>query len=64
GFRKRPLWLPIVIVSGIASVLAYKLVGTPWHVSIGALAGIVLAAVMAPLDEPMPKPDGDMESSL
>ncbi len=64
GFRKRPLWLPIVIVSGIASVLAYKLVGTPWHVSIGALAGIVLAAVMAPLDQPMPKPDGDMESSL
>lgn len=64
GFRKRPLWLPIVIASGIASALAHKLVGSPWHVSIGAAAGIVLAAVMAPLDKPMPKPDGDMESSL
>ncbi|BCH24135.1 AzlC family ABC transporter permease [Mesorhizobium sp. L-8-3] len=64
GFRKRPLWLPIVVVSGIASVLAHKLVGSPWHVSIGAAAGIMLAAIMAPLDKPMPKPDGDMESSL
>ena len=43
GFRQRPLWLPIVLVSGVASILAYKFVGSPWHVSIGALVGIVLA---------------------
>lgn len=48
GFHKRPLWLPLVIVSGIASILAYKFVGSPWHVSLGALAGIVLAAIVAP----------------
>jgi 4-azaleucine resistance transporter AzlC len=46
GFRKRPLWLPVVIASAIVSVVAYKTVGSPWHVSIGALAGILLAAVM------------------
>ncbi len=44
GFRKRPLWLPVVIVSGLVSVLAIKLVGSPWHVSIGALAGVIYAA--------------------
>ena len=46
GFRKRPLWLPVVAVSAIASIVAYKTIGSPWHVSIGALAGILLAAVM------------------
>jgi 4-azaleucine resistance transporter AzlC len=49
GFRKRPLWLPVVIVSGLVSVAAIKLVGSPWHVSIGALAGIVFAAAFAPV---------------
>jgi predicted branched-subunit amino acid permease len=48
GFHKRPLWLPLVIVSGIASILAFKFVGSPWHVSLGALAGILLAAIVAP----------------
>lgn len=48
GFRKRPLWLPIVLVSGVASILAYKFVGSPWHVSLGAVAGIVLGAIFGP----------------
>lgn len=48
GFRKRPLWLPLVIISGVASMLAYKYVGSPWHVSLGALAGIIYAATRAP----------------
>ncbi len=48
GFRKRPLWLPLVLVSGVASILAYRYVGSPWHVSLGALAGIVLAAALPP----------------
>lgn len=45
GFRKRPLWLPIVLVSAAASMLAYKFVGSPWHVSIGAVAGVIVGAV-------------------
>jgi predicted branched-subunit amino acid permease len=49
SFRKRPLWLPVVLASAVASILAYKFVGSPWHVSIGALAGILLAAIAAPV---------------
>lgn len=45
GFRKRPMWLPVVIASAIASVVAYRTIGSPWHVSVGAAAGILLAAV-------------------
>jgi 4-azaleucine resistance transporter AzlC len=45
SFRKRPLWLPVVAVAGIASAIALKTVGSPWHVSIGALAGVIFAAV-------------------
>lgn len=48
GFRKRPLWLPIVMVSAVASVVAYKTVGSPWHVSIGAIAGVLLAVILPP----------------
>ena len=47
-FRKRPLWLPIVAGSAGASILAYKFVGSPWHVSLGALAGVALAVILPP----------------
>lgn len=48
GFRKRPLWLPVVGVSAIASIIAYRTIGSPWHVSIGALAGVLLGALLPP----------------
>jgi predicted branched-subunit amino acid permease len=48
GFRKRPLWLPVVIASAVASIIAYKTVGSPWHVSIGAVAGVLLAVILPP----------------
>lgn len=48
GFRKRALWLPVVAASAAASILAFKFIGSPWHVSVGALAGIALAAAMTP----------------
>jgi predicted branched-subunit amino acid permease len=48
GFRKRPLWLPIVAASAVASIVAYKTVGSPWHVSIGAIAGVLLAVILPP----------------
>lgn len=47
-FRDRPLWLPLVGVSAVASIVAYNTVGSPWHVSIGAAAGILLAAALPP----------------
>lgn len=48
GFRKRPKWLPVVAVSAVASVAAYLTIGSPWHVSVGAAAGVLLAAIMTP----------------
>ncbi|MBZ9670404.1 AzlC family ABC transporter permease [Mesorhizobium sp. ES1-3] len=48
GFRKRPLWLPVVVASACASIVAYKAVGSPWHVSIGAVAGVLLAVILPP----------------
>lgn len=45
GFRKRALWLPVVAVSALVCVAALKLFGPPWHVSLGALAGVVFAAL-------------------
>jgi predicted branched-subunit amino acid permease len=46
GFRSKPRWLPTVAASAAASVLAWHVVGSPWHVSIGALAGILVAAAL------------------
>lgn len=46
GFRRRDNWLPVVAVSSVVSVVAMHVVGSPWHVSIGALAGILLAACL------------------
>ncbi|MFC6490455.1 AzlC family ABC transporter permease [Nitratireductor sp. GCM10026969] len=54
SFRKRAFWLPVVVVSAVASVIAYRTVGSPWHVSIGALAGVLLGAMLAPA-----RPDGE-----
>ena len=48
GFRARPLWLPVVAASAAASIAAYYLVGSPWHVSIGAATGVALAAILTP----------------
>jgi predicted branched-subunit amino acid permease len=52
GLRKRPLWLPIVAASAFASVFAYRTIGSPWHVSIGALAGIGIALLPWPGNRP------------
>lgn len=52
GFRKRANWLPVVLASSIGSVAAYMFVGSPWHVSLGALAGIAVAIVLPVKPEP------------
>lgn len=46
SFRKRSRWLPIVVASAVASMIAYKTIGSPWHVTVGALAGVLLAAAL------------------
>jgi predicted branched-subunit amino acid permease len=63
SFRKRPLWLPVVAVSAVASVLAVRLVGSPWHIALGAIAGIAVAVAMpvAPVPETELKAVAEME---
>ncbi|WEX11359.1 AzlC family ABC transporter permease [Chelativorans sp. AA-79] len=56
SFRKRPLWLPVVGISAVVSIIAYRTVGSPWHVSIGALAGVLLGALLAPSTSKEEKP--------
>lgn len=48
GFRAKANWLPTVAASAVASIIAYHFVGEPWHVSIGALAGIAVASALPP----------------
>ncbi len=56
GFRRRRNWLPVVIASGLASLFAYVTIGSPWHVSIGAVAGVSFAALIAG-DQPVVEPE-------
>ncbi|MGV0909338.1 AzlC family ABC transporter permease [Martelella sp. FOR1707] len=46
GFRRRANYLPVVAVSAVCSVVAFLTIGSPWHVSVGAIAGILLAAAL------------------
>lgn len=48
GFRKRANFAVIALASALASIAAYATVGSPWHVSIGAAVGILLAAALSP----------------
>ncbi|WFS24598.1 AzlC family ABC transporter permease [Rhizobium rhododendri] len=61
GFRKRDNFLPVVAASAVAAVVAYRYVGSPWHVSIGALAGVALAALLPPVKSNR-KPDLAVEN--
>ncbi|MCO4315990.1 AzlC family ABC transporter permease [Phyllobacterium sp. 21LDTY02-6] len=51
GFRKRNHWAPVVAASAIVSIAAYTFIGSPWHVGIGALAGILTAVILAKPDD-------------
>lgn len=47
GFRKRPLWVPVVLASAVASILAYRTIGSPWHITLGAFAGIAMSVILS-----------------
>ena len=46
GFRAKDRWLPTVIASAVASTAAWHFIGSPWHVSVGALAGVAVASAL------------------
>lgn len=45
-FRMRAGWLAIVVASAAGAIIAFLTVGSPWHVSLGALCGIAVAALI------------------
>lgn len=55
-FRSRKPFFPIVTASAIGSVVAMMTVGSPWHVSIGAICGIVTAVIIGAPDAPSDMP--------
>jgi predicted branched-subunit amino acid permease len=52
GFRRKPGFYPVVAVSMVGAVAGYYLVGSPWHVSIGAICGVLVAALLPLPDRP------------
>jgi 4-azaleucine resistance transporter AzlC len=48
GFRSVPAWLPVIVASAAVSVLTYQILPAPWYVIAGRLAGVIVAALMAP----------------
>lgn len=60
GFRSRSGWLPVVVASALGSTVAFHTVGTPWHVSLGALAGVIVAMLLPPAQNDLRDGDGVM----
>jgi 4-azaleucine resistance transporter AzlC len=48
GFRAAPGWLPVVVTSGVVSAVMFHLLPSPWFVIAGGIAGVAVAAVLAP----------------
>ena len=46
GFRARANWFWVVVSSGTAAYFALITLGSPWHISIGALVGIAVGALL------------------
>lgn len=49
GFRTRANFYPVMLASAVGAIAAYHFVGSPWHVSIGAVTGILIAVVLPPV---------------
>lgn len=46
GFRARANWFWVCVSSGTAAFIALLTLGSPWHISIGALVGIAVGAML------------------
>ncbi len=53
GFHKRRNFLPVLVASIAASLLVFRTIGSPWHISLGGAAGLATAALLSrPSSEP------------
>jgi predicted branched-subunit amino acid permease len=58
GFRTRHNFFPVMLAGAVGSVASYYVIGSPWHISVGAALGILVAAILPPAAaEPEPEPD-------
>jgi len=48
SFRQRENFYPVMLASAVGATVAYHFVGSPWHVSLGAVAGILVAVIYPP----------------
>lgn len=52
GFHKRPQFFLVLAISCAVSWLSYFTLGSPWHITLGGLAGLCVAALTATKPEP------------
>lgn len=48
AFRHRPNFLLVAGVSGLVALVAAATLGSPWHVTLGGIAGVLAAALRTP----------------
>jgi len=53
GFRSSQGFIWIAIASFLVSLLTYFTIGSPWHISIGGIAGLIVAALLSRPTEPL-----------
>jgi 4-azaleucine resistance transporter AzlC len=48
GFRALPSWTLVVATSAVVAAISHQLLPSPWYIIIGGLAGVSVAAFLAP----------------
>lgn len=48
GFRSRHNFVPVMLAGAVGSVIAFHFIGSPWHISVGAVLGIIVATILPP----------------
>lgn len=47
GLHTRPNFLPVFVVSIVTSLAVWFVIGSPWHISLGGLVGLLAAAFLS-----------------
>lgn len=47
GFHTRPGFLPVLVTSASLSLAVYFTLGSPWHITLGGLGGLAIAAALS-----------------